>query len=147
MRWKWSNIPIPEAHLAGLIAGIILQFVFPLHINFQPWLRHLLGWAAIASSIFLVGWSVTVVANMDIAMPTRILASDPYAISRNPMYVGCTMHSLGISFVASNLWILLLLPLVMIYTHRFVIIKEEKDLLAKFSEEYQQYKDEVPRYL
>jgi protein-S-isoprenylcysteine O-methyltransferase Ste14 len=147
MRWKWSNVPIPESHLAGLIAGIILQSVFPLHINLQPWLRHLLGWSAIASRLFLVGWSVTVVANMDITSPTRIVASGPYAISRKPMYVGWTLLCLGISLTASNLWILLLLPLVLIYTHRFVIMREENYLLANFGEQYQRYKDEVPRYL
>jgi hypothetical protein len=35
MRLKWSNVPIPEAHIAGIIAGIILQFInnFTVHLS------------------------------------------------------------------------------------------------------------------
>jgi protein-S-isoprenylcysteine O-methyltransferase Ste14 len=147
MRWKWSNVPIPEAHLAGLIVGIILQFIYPLYIYLQPWLRHVLGWPAVGAGIALAGWAVLATADMDIASPSGIVTSGPFAFSRNPMYVGWSMLSLGIALVASNLWILMLLPLVLFYTHRFIILKEENELLANFGEEYQRYKEEVPRYL
>jgi protein-S-isoprenylcysteine O-methyltransferase Ste14 len=63
------------------------------------------------------------------------------------MYVAWTILYLGIAFVANNLWMFILLPIVLIYTHRFVIQKEERELLANFGDEYQHYLDEVPRYL
>jgi protein-S-isoprenylcysteine O-methyltransferase Ste14 len=147
MRLKWSNVPIPEAHLAGIIAGIILQLIFPLSINWQQWIGYLLGGLVIGSGALLAGWAVITAADLDIEAPAGILTSGPYAFSRNPMYVAWTLVNLGIALVANNLWILLSLPIVILYTHKFVILNEEQILEGQFGEQYQEYKNEVRRYL
>jgi protein-S-isoprenylcysteine O-methyltransferase Ste14 len=135
MGWKWSNIPIPEAHIAGIISGIILQFIYPLNAKWQPGIGFMLGGLAIGTGALLAGWAV------------KSVTSGPYAFSRNPMYVGWTFVNLGIALAANNLWILLFLPVVFYYTHKFVILKEEQILGEKFGEHYQEYKKEVRRYL
>jgi protein-S-isoprenylcysteine O-methyltransferase Ste14 len=63
------------------------------------------------------------------------------------MYVGWTLLNLGIALAANNLWILLSLPIVIFYTHKFVILKEEQILEEQFGEPYQEYKKGVRRYL
>jgi protein-S-isoprenylcysteine O-methyltransferase Ste14 len=147
MRLKWSNVPIPEAHIAGIFAGIILQFVYPLSINWQQWIGYLLGGLAIITGALLAGWAVITAADLEIETPAGILTTGPYTFSRNPMYVGWTLVSLGIALVANNLWMLLSLPIVILYTHKFVILKEEQFLEEEFGEPYQDYKSDVRRYL
>jgi protein-S-isoprenylcysteine O-methyltransferase Ste14 len=144
---KWSNVPIPEAHVAGILAGIILQLVYPLSINWQPWFGYLLGGLSIALGILLAGWAVATAAELDIEAPSGIITTGPYAFSRNPMYVGWTLVNLGIALVSNNLWILLSLLVVIFYTHGFVILKEEQILQEQFGEQYLEYKKAVRRYI
>ena len=147
MRLKWSNVPVPEAYIAGIIAGIILQLIYPLSINWQQWIGFLLGGLAIGSGALLAGWAVMTAADLDIETPAGILTTGPYAFSRNPMYVGWTLINLGIALVANNLWILLSLPVVIFYTHKFVILKEEQFLEEQFGDQYRLYKNAVRRYV
>jgi protein-S-isoprenylcysteine O-methyltransferase Ste14 len=147
MRLKWSNVPIPEAHIAGIIAGIILQFIYPLSINWQPGIGYLLGGLAIGSGALFAGWAVITAADLDIESPAGILTTGPYAFSRNPMYVGWTLLNLGIALAANNLWILLSLPIVIFYTHKFVILNEEQILEGQFGDQYLEYKNSVRRYI
>lgn len=147
MRWKWSNFPIPEAHVAGIIAGGIFQFIYPLSILWPLWLGYLLGGLVVGLGAFLIGWAVLTVANVDIESPARIVTTGPYAFSRNPMYVGWTMVNLGLALVFLTQWMLLTLVIVIIYTHKFVIPKEEQELAELFGKPYQEYKNEVRRYL
>jgi len=86
-------------------------------------------------------------ADLDIEAPAGILTTGPYAFSRNPMYVGWIFINLGIALVANNLWMLLFLPIVILYTHKFVILDEEQILEGQFGEQYQVYKNDVRRYL
>jgi hypothetical protein len=85
MRLKWSNVPITEAHIAGIVAGIILQFAYPLSINWQPWIGYLLGGMAIAFGALLAGWAFIAAADLDIEAPSEILMTGLYAFSGNPM--------------------------------------------------------------
>ena len=147
MRLKWSNVPIPEAHIAGILAGIILQLIYPLSINWQQWIGYLLGGLAIGSGALVAGWAVMTAADLDIETPAGIITTGPYAFSRNPMYVGWTLVNLGIALVANNMWILLSLPVVIFYTHKFVILNEEQILEERFGEPYQEYRNAVRRYL
>lgn len=140
-------MPIPEAHIAGILAGVFLQYIYPLSINWQPWIGFVLGGLAIVGGAILAGWATLTAANLDIGAPAWILTSGPYAFSRNPMYVGWTLINLGIGLAANNLWMLLLLTAVIVYTHKFVVFKEEKILEEQFGEQYQEYKEEVRRYL
>jgi protein-S-isoprenylcysteine O-methyltransferase Ste14 len=147
MNWKWFNIPVPEAHLVGLIAGVIIQIFFPIGITLWVWLKYLLGLLIMVVGILFALWAVRAAGKMDIASPSKVLYEGPYAYSRNPMYVGWTLMILGIALVMDNMWMLLILLIVVIYTHFFVILQEEKFMTKIFGKEYEQYKMKVRRYL
>lgn len=102
MKWRWSNIPIPEAHLIGLVLGFVIQIFYPLDITSLTGLRYLLGLPAIVIGILFVWWAVWVVAMMDISSPTKVLADGPYAYSRNPMYLGWTSMIFGTALIVNN---------------------------------------------
>jgi protein-S-isoprenylcysteine O-methyltransferase Ste14 len=132
MRWKWNNVPIPQAHVIGLVIGAVLHISFSKHLTQLPWLGHVIGWPLILIGISLCAWSVMEAKEMNIANPNRLLKSGPYAFSRNPMYVGWTLIYLGISFASNSFWILSLLPIVLIYIHFVDIRKEEQYLDEQF---------------
>lgn len=146
MRWKWNNVPIPQAHVIGLVIGAILQIFFSQKLYQSPWLGYGIGWPLIVIGIGICVWSVIEAKEMDIADPDTLLKSGPYAFSRNPMYVGWTLIYLGISLAANSFWILVLLPIVLLYIHFMDIRKEEQYLDEQFGDEYRQYRKQVRRY-
>ena len=62
------------------------------------------------------------------------------------MYVAWTLMYLGIGLAANSLWIVVLLPAVVAFTHIFDVRREKRFLEKKFGEEYIQYKERVRRY-
>jgi protein-S-isoprenylcysteine O-methyltransferase Ste14 len=78
---------------------------------------------------------------------TRILATGPFRLTRNPLYVGLMLlYAAGALFFDSG-WALLLLPLAFAALHFGAVLPEERYLEAKFGEEYLSYKRRVRRWL
>ena len=147
MRWRWSNVPIPEAHLIGLLAGIVLGLFLPLRFFARAWVGHAAGWPLAAAGVLIAAWAVHVIENMSIEAPTTVVSSGPFALSRNPMYVGWTLLSLGVALAANSIWPVAFLPGVLVYTHFFVIRREERFLAQEFGDAYREYGARVRRYL
>lgn len=146
-RFRWSNIPIPEGHVIPLIVGMALHVFFPRSIFESPWLRHVLGWPPLLLGALLAAWAVATIKDVDINKPTSLIVSGPYRFSRNPMYVAWTLIYAGIAVLANTWWPLFFLPIVLVFTHTFVIRKEEQRLEQLFDEQYRRYRDGVRRYL
>ena len=146
-KFRWSNFPIPEGHLIPLIAGITLHFFIPRKFSRSPTLKHKLGLPLILLGALLTTWSVMTIKDIEISRPNRIIVSGPYRFSRNPMYLGWTLIYTGITVLVNTRWALYFLPWSLIFTHYFVILKEERQLEQEFDEEYRKYRDRVRRYL
>jgi protein-S-isoprenylcysteine O-methyltransferase Ste14 len=147
MRWKWKNIPIPEAHVVGLVLGAIMQAAFSQRLFRLPWIGDAFGWPLILIGIGLSVWSVFEAREMDIESPLMLLTSGPYALSRNPMYVGWSLIYLGIAFAANSVWIIALFPAAFAYIHFVDIPREEQLLQQQFDQKYLEYQKRVRRYL
>ena len=144
--WRWGNIPIPEAHLAGLGTGILLQVVLPWSVPWPAWIGHGCGWPLILAGLWLGAWAVRAAAGVDLDQPNQLVDSGPYAFSRNPMYLAWTLGYVGVALVAGTAWPLLLLPVVLVVT-QIVVMREERSLERRFGDAYQSYKASVRRYL
>jgi len=105
-----------------------------------------MGWPLIIFGIGLCTWCVIEAQEMNIANPNILLTSGPYALSRNPMYVGWALIYSGISLVINSVWLLSLLPVVIVYLHFVDIQKEEQLLIDLFGDVYRQYRRRVRRY-
>ena len=136
-----TNIPIPEASLAGIAAGFALEQARPWRIGRQP-----VGWSLIGAGALVIGSSLRAARTTDLSRPERLVTSGPYALSRNPMYVGWAFIHLGIGLAAGSAWIVGTVPLAGVLVHRDVVA-EERRLEEKFGDAYRHYRDTVRRYL
>jgi protein-S-isoprenylcysteine O-methyltransferase Ste14 len=147
-------LPPPLLFMAGWAVGFLIQAIWPLHIlpSRLAVVVGVGGWVFVALSFFLVMSAVLTFRSVGTSpnplVPTRVLAtSGPYRFSRNPMYIGLLLLSVGICLTKNALWPLLLLPGVLLVLRRKVIDREERYLEARFGREYVDYKARVPRWL
>jgi protein-S-isoprenylcysteine O-methyltransferase Ste14 len=143
---RWDNVPIPEAHLVGLGAGILLQAVTPWSRPWPAWAGQGCGWPLILAGLWLGAWAVRAAAAVDLERPDQLVDRGPYAFSRNPMYLAWTLGYVGIALVAGTAWPLLLLPAVLAVTH-VEVLREERSLERRFGAAYRSYRASVRRYL
>lgn len=73
-----------------------------------------------------------------------LIQGGPYALVRNPMYLGILSIGLGIVLVLFNWWVIIIFLTVFVWRYIFLIFKEEKKLLAMFPAAYQDYQQKVP---
>jgi len=75
----------------------------------------------------------------------KIVSSKIYSLLRHPQYFGGLLAHIGISFLLSSLFSLILTPLVFLLNF-LVAWKEEKELIKEFGIEYESYKERVPMF-
>jgi protein-S-isoprenylcysteine O-methyltransferase Ste14 len=83
------------------------------------------------------------------ASPTNkaLVMSGPYGFTRNPMYLGIALLTLGIAFIVATLPFFVV-PLVVFFTNdRAVIPFEEAKMERQFGDDYRAYKSKVRRWL
>ncbi len=78
---------------------------------------------------------------------TRIVAHGLYRFTRNPMYIGFALWTLGLALLVDSAWMLLAPPVGLILIDRIVITREERYLERKFGDEYLSYKRRVRRWV
>jgi protein-S-isoprenylcysteine O-methyltransferase Ste14 len=145
--------PPPVLYGAGLVIGLVLHALHPIHIasSYVSVVRGA-GIALTAMGLFLSAWVMRVFGAAGTPVPpyrptARLVFSGPYRYSRNPDYIGQALLYVGIALVANSWWPLFILPLVLFVVQRFVIEREERYLEAKFGDEYREYRARVRRWL
>ena len=78
---------------------------------------------------------------------SAIVQSGPYGFTRNPMYLGLVLVLLGFCAYLANSLTLLAVVVFVAYTIRFQIIPEERVLLERFGESFEQYVKSVRRWI
>ena len=76
-----------------------------------------------------------------------LVDTGPFALVRNPLYVGVSVALCGIALIFALDWLLLLIVPSCVILHFAVVRREELYLERKFGEAYRRYKARVPRYL
>lgn len=76
-----------------------------------------------------------------------LLKEGPYALIRNPMYLGIIIIGCGVVLMLFRLWVLG--AFIIVYITRYILLtfQEEKKLLGIFAEQYSTYTKTVPRLL
>ena len=78
--------------------------------------------------------------------PDTLVTSGPYALARNPMYVGWALVHLGVGPLRNDPWVMAALPVASGAVHRGVL-REEALLKTAFPAEFGRYRQPVPRYV
>jgi protein-S-isoprenylcysteine O-methyltransferase Ste14 len=110
------------------------------------------GWALVAAFAVWNGWALVAMARHDTALlpggaTTTVIRRGPFAVSRNPLYVGLLVLSAGLALLAASTWALLALPVEWALLRWGAVLPEERYLSAKFGQEYDDYVARVRRWL
>ena len=140
----------------GLV-GWALHWVWPLVLpwgeapNLWPW-RVGVGVALILGGYGLVEYTVRSLARYQQPTgpgkpTTQLVTKGIFEFSRNPLYLACIPMLAGVGVAFNNSWILLLLPVEVVFFNIWMIWPEEAYLKEQFGEEYQNYCSKVRRWL
>jgi protein-S-isoprenylcysteine O-methyltransferase Ste14 len=143
---RLRNLPLPEPFLFGIGAGLVLHRLWPQRLPGSDSLRRALGCSLLGVGSAVVGSAWSAAGQVDLERPARLVSAGPYAISRNPMYVGWALLHLGTALTAGSAWIASTFPLSALWLHHQVL-GEERQLDAAFGEEFHRWQMAVPRYV
>ncbi len=141
----------PLLYGLALAAGFLLQWIAGrpiLSSNARYWA----GGVVLASGVLLAIWGRRVMeragTNVNPTLPaTALVATGPFRLSRNPLYVALTLIYVGLALLTNALWVLVLIVPVLLVLHYGVVRREERYLEAKFGDAYRAYCANVRRYL
>lgn len=144
--------PPYRAFFLTLIFLMPIHFLIPLtRLLIFPY-TILLGGPLILLAIFLCLWQQRTMqrhrqSGLYRALPSTLITDGPFRISRNPLYVGMLVCSLGIALSLGSLGALALIALEWILMNFWGIPFEEQVLEVQFGETYTAYKRRVRRWL
>jgi protein-S-isoprenylcysteine O-methyltransferase Ste14 len=144
-------LPPPILLLVLLLAATLLAFLVPIGsiaIPFHGLLGAvflLIGIGFSAAGFFTFKNSGTPVRPG--ADPTQLVLKGPYRITRNPMYLGLLLFSIGCLFLAKSLWFVVP-PILFFLVINFRLIPFEEELLRnRFGSAYDAYRQQVRRWI
>jgi len=144
----------PAIYLAGIAAGLLLQWAWPVRIapGSTAMLVRGLGVLLLALWLGLDTWALVTFFRAGLAPnPARpvkaLLSHGPYRFTRNPMYLSLALMQIGLALLANSLWMALFCVPALYLVRRLVIDREEEYLARKFPANYQAYKQRVRRWL
>jgi protein-S-isoprenylcysteine O-methyltransferase Ste14 len=146
IRWRLRNVPVPEGYAAGLAVAFVLHRARRWHLPLARPARRALGWPLTLGGAGLILASFRAAGEVDLEYASRLVTTGPYAYSRNPMYTGWALASLGAGLIADSGWLILAVPAAAWSAHRDVLA-EERQLAMSFGDAFNAYRAGVPRYL
>jgi protein-S-isoprenylcysteine O-methyltransferase Ste14 len=101
--------------------------------------------------LFLGGWAVRIWAQQHVCYRIKttkaLTTSGPYAVVRNPIYLGNTLIVLGVIVLSELVWLVPLTGLWCAGVYTLVVRYEERQLQAKYGPAYHRYQAAVARWL
>ncbi len=149
-RWRTADVVFGS----GLILGFVLNYMFPISFPYleQALLRHLIG-----APLLLLCGGIIYMAQRELAAAgqgtapgiptTRMVEGGVFQYSRNPLYTGLIIGLCGLAIATNTPWLLIMLLPIIVVTHYYLILPEEKYLESRFGDDYRQYKTRVRRWL
>lgn len=143
--------PPPVLFAAALAIGLIVELVVqPPSLPQVPRIivASVLLLSGLAISLWFIGTFRRVHTPIDLSKPTTSLVTGgPFALTRNPGYVGLAAIYAGLACLLDASWALILLLPTLVLVDRAVIAREERYLERRFGQPYLDYKARVRRWL
>jgi protein-S-isoprenylcysteine O-methyltransferase Ste14 len=144
--WRWSNLPLPEAHIVLIVSGIALGFLKPFTLGLSSLGASILGAALTFLGLAVMLWATTTAGHVKLADDVQLITGGPYRLSRHPMYVAWAGTYVGLLLLLDSGWLLILIPVLVLWVH-WESGREEHRLIESFGAEYEKYQARVRRYL
>jgi protein-S-isoprenylcysteine O-methyltransferase Ste14 len=114
--------------------------------------RLAVGWALVVAFLVWNSWGLGLLATRHTGIlpgrPTStVIRAGPYAVSRNPLYLGLLAMFVAVGLLAPSVWMLLLTPVAAAALEWGAIRPEEAYLRARFGNEYIAYTRRVRRWI
>lgn len=77
----------------------------------------------------------------------NLITEGPFSKVRNPLYVFSIIGVAGIAFLTARPLIIIIAPALTIWIYHYLVKREEGFLLNEFGEPYQNYLNNVPRFI
>lgn len=144
----WPPVALGVPLLAGLALSATAGDPFTLPVGGS----RVVGTVLVVAFAIWNGWALVLMGRHRTALlpggATRtILASGPFRVSRNPLYVGLVVLDVGLALLAGSAWALLLVPVGVAALVWGAILPEERYLTQEFGAEYETYRTRVRRWL
>lgn len=132
----WQGLLLGQELNLGLLV-VLGALLFVLGVSLNAWTAKLLGWKS------LVAYSEL----RPQAERRKPVAVGPFSVVRHPTYLAHTLIFVGI-FLMTGFTGIGVLALIDFLTSYFLIIPlEERELTARFREDYRHYQKRVPKFL
>ena len=148
------RFPPPLLFVIAMLAGWLLNRQWPLLIAAEgrSMAQLAAGGILVVAALALAFWAISTFRRWKTAViprraATRIVQDGPFAYTRNPMYVGMTTLTIGVSLLFNTWWVLLMLPLVLTVLVLTVVRREEAYLTDAFPDDYRAYCARVRRWI
>lgn len=147
-----NRVPWPPLILAGVVAaGMLAGHLFPMGLSGDA-LQRPLGVVTVVAGLGLdVAAMVTMARHRANILPhraaTALVTSGPFAISRNPIYLGNAILTVGLALAWGNAWLLVGAVVEVALVTLLAIVREEAHLHAVFGSEFEDYKRRTSRWI
>lgn len=145
-------VDIPPVWLAGFLALVWAQMQFlPVLLAPTP-LTSIIGSVLVCLGVVLMVWAVVAFRNHNTSVvphqvPQRIITTGPFALSRNPIYLGDVFVLTGAVFWWGTWPALILIPAFVILLSGRFIAPEEARMKENFGHEFEIFAQNTRRWL
>ncbi len=143
---KWvarRRITISITCFTTLIIFNLMVLGTPPTSPLKPWLWNSgLGLTLIVVGLAIRSWSAGTLHKYD-----ALTTIGPYALVRNPLYVGSFLMMYGFAFIMSDWLSILFIAIPMSMLYFFQVINEEKHLASTFPTMWPAYCERTPRFI
>ena len=141
-----ASIPTGTENKIFIFSKIIMLSVF-IYSIFLP-LQLGMIWFSIGLPIYLLGLILQTIAWVNVATSPvdKPVTKGLYRYSRHPMYVTLPSIFIGTG-IASASWLFLLLSIILIITHFYNAIPEERECLEAYGNAYREYMNRTSRWV
>lgn len=141
----------PLLYIGAIAAGLALEQLWPTASMMPAGLRWP-GWMMLAVGAALDGSAMITMARaraniLPHRAATALVTWGPFRWSRNPIYLGNTVMTVGAALAFAVPWLLASAAAAAIATHHLAIRREEAHLDARFAEAWRAYAARTPRWL
>lgn len=142
------RIPPPLWYAVAIVAGLLLPGLRMQMGAMRTGIGILAIFAGLGLGLSAVSWFRRTGQNPKPWTPSpELIIQGSYRFTRNPMYVGLTLGTVGIALLTGRGWMVLLGVGALAAVHFTAVVHEERYLTEKFGDAYRSYMARVRRYL